>query len=110
MYRNVTPHTALLVSPALPLPPYPSERLGQYTWFASAISIIGVIHFNSTNGIHNIVTNSIHLGVLYEAKKKNAICDDHFLPFVTQCQRSSRVSDFHEIRHGDSLQDAVERE
>ena len=95
MYRNVTLHIALLASPAPPLPPRPtSERQGLFTWFASAISIFRVIHFKNTNVIHNFVTNSIHLGVLYAVKKENALCDDHFLPFVTQCQRSNRVSVF----------------
>ena len=77
-------------------------------WFASAVGIFKVIHCNNTNAIHNIVTNNIHLGVLFEVKKENALCNDHFLPFVTQYQRSNRVSDFHEIRYRDSLQDGAE--
>jgi hypothetical protein len=67
MHRNVTLYTALLAS----LSPHPTtERHGLFTWFASAISILKAIHFNSTNAIHNIVTNSTHLGVLYEGRKE----------------------------------------
>ena len=50
---------------------YPTtERHGLFTRFASAISLFRAIYFNSTNVIHNIVTNSIHLGVLYEVRKE----------------------------------------
>lgn len=106
MYRNVTLHTSLIASPALPLPPYPiSEGHGLFTLFASAMSIFRVIHFNSTKVIHNIVTNR---RFLWSKEGKPLMWWP--LPFVTNCQRSNRVPDSHEIRYGDSLQDAVGRE